>query len=81
MMPGLLVFDKEKQGFVVDGVARNHLNISRGVLQGTVLGHILLSTMVNDIKVIAPNQNLLVKFSGDLAIYLLLNGQLLISCN
>ena len=33
--------------------------------QGTVLGPILFSVMVNDIKVVAPNQNLLVKFADD----------------
>ena len=82
MMPGLLVFDKEKTKIVVDGVVTNHLNINRGVLQGTVLlGNILFSIIVSDIKVIATNQNSLVKFADDLIIYLLLNGQLLIACN
>ena len=73
MMPGLT---RRKQRVVVDGVVTNHLNINRGVLQGTVLGYILCSIIVSDIKVIAPNQNLLVKFADDLIIYLLLNGQL-----
>ena len=80
-MPGLLVFDKEKTKIVVDGIVTNHLNINRGVLQGTVLGHILFSIIASDIKVIAPNQNSLVTFADDLIIYLLLNGQLLIACN
>ena len=67
---------KRKQRVVAYGVVTNHLNINRGVLQGTVLGHILFSIIVSDIKVIALNQNSLVKFADDLIIYLLLNGQL-----
>ena len=57
-----------KQRVVVDGFVTNYLNINRGVPQRTVLGPILFSIMVNDIKVIAPNQNLLVKFADDLTL-------------
>ena len=57
-----------KQRVVFDGFVTDFLNINRGVPQGTVLGPILFSIMVNDIKVIAPNQNLLVKFADDLTL-------------
>ena len=42
--------------------------MNRSVPQGTVLGPILFSIIVNDIKVIAPNQNLVVKFADDLTL-------------
>ena len=57
-----------KQRVTVDGIVTDYLNINRGVPQGTVLGPILFSIMVNDIKVILPNQNLLVKFADDLTL-------------
>ena len=55
-----------KQRVVVDAMDTDYLIINRGVPQRTVLGPTLFSFMVNDIKVIAPNQNLLVKFADRL---------------
>ena len=57
-----------KQRVVVDGIVTDYLNINRGVPWGTGFGTILFSIMVNDIKVIAPNHNLLVKFADDLTL-------------
>ena len=59
--------ENRKQRVVVDGTATNYLNINRGVPQGTVLGPILLSIMVDDIKT-ADSKNELVKFADDLTL-------------
>ena len=53
-----------KQRVVVDAIVTDYLNINRGVSQGTVLGPILFSIMVNDIKVIAPSRILDVSSRG-----------------
>ncbi len=53
-----------KQRVTVDGITTEFLKINRGVPQGTVLGPILFSIMVNDIKPVNPI-NELCKFADD----------------
>ena len=59
---------QRKQRVVVDGITTEFIDINRGVPQGTVLGPILLSLMVNDIQLADPKRNLLVKFADDITI-------------
>ena len=49
-----------KQRVVVDGVTTKFTEIGRGVPQGTVLGPVLFSIMVNDINAVNPETNLLI---------------------
>ena len=53
------------QRVVVDGVKTEYLPINRGVPQGTVLGPILFSIMINDIRPVQAS-NLIVKFADDI---------------
>ena len=53
---------------MVDGITTEFIDINRGVPQGTVLGPILFSLMVNDIQLADPRRNLLVKFADDITI-------------
>ena len=55
-----------KQRAVVDGFVTEFASITRGVPQGTVLGPILFSIMVNDIRPVYPERNLLLKYADDL---------------
>ena len=56
-----------QQRVVVDGIITNHVDINRGVPQGTVLGPFLFSIMVNDIKLIDKNNELL-KFADGITL-------------
>ena len=58
----------EKQRVVVDGLETEYVDITRGVPQGTVLGPFLFSLMVNDIKSVDSDNNLLVKFADDITV-------------
>ena len=52
---------------MVDGIITNYVDINRGVPEGTVLGPFLFSIMVNDIKLIDKNNELL-KFTDDMTL-------------
>ena len=53
------------QRVVIDGIKTDYLPINRGVPQGTVLGPILFSIMINDIRPVQVS-NLIVKFADDI---------------
>ena len=57
-----------KQRVAVDGNVTEFLDINRGVPQGTVLGPVLFSVMVNDISPVEPNSCQLVKFAGHISL-------------
>ena len=57
-----------KQRVVFDGVTTKFMEIDRGVPQGTFLGPVLLSIMVNDINVVNPETNLLIKLADDITL-------------
>ena len=54
-----------QQRVVVDGVVTSFFNINRGVPQRNVLGPLLFTIMVNDIKPVIP-QTLLIKYADDI---------------
>ena len=56
-----------QQRILVDGVVTKFLNINKGVPQGTVLGPVLFSIMVNDIKPVSSS-SLLIKFADDITV-------------
>ena len=62
--------DQRKQRVVVDGYSTEYVSINRGVPQGTVLGPVLFSIFINDIKAINTDKNLLVKFADDITVSL-----------
>ena len=51
---------------VVDGVTTKLVEIDGGVRQRTILDPVLFSIMVNDINVVNPETNLLIKFADDI---------------
>ena len=59
---------QRKQRVVVHGITIESIDINRGVPQGTVLGPILFSLMVNNIQLADPRRNLLVKFADEITI-------------
>ena len=56
-----------KQRVEVDGIITEYIDITRNVPQGTVLGPILFSLMISDIKPVSPS-SLLVKFVDDITV-------------
>ena len=67
---GLTTIESLKQRFVVDGYRTKYVSINRGVPQGTVLGPVLFSIFINDIKAVNTNKNFLVKFADDITVSL-----------
>ena len=62
--------NQRKQRVVVDGYRTKYISINRGVPQDTVLGPVLFSIFINDIKAVNTNKNLLVKFADDITVSL-----------
>ena len=60
--------DQRKQRVVVDGYRTKYVSINRGAPQGTVMGPVLFSILINDIKANNTNKNLLVKFADDITV-------------
>ena len=56
------------QRVTVDGITTEYVNINRGVPQGSVLGPVLFSIMVNDIGTICKEKSLMIKFADDLTL-------------
>ena len=50
------------------------LHINRGMPQGTILGHILFTVMLNDIQAVDSDSSLFVKFADDLTLSVLVQG-------
>ena len=61
------LIDRE-QRVVVDGLETEYVDITRNVPQGTVLSPFLFSLMVNDIKSVDSDNNLLIKFADDITV-------------
>ena len=63
----LISIRNRKQWVVVDNITTRYLAITRGVPKGMVLGAILFSLMINDIKPVSSS-SLLVKYAGDITV-------------
>ena len=73
----LIIFlDQRKQRVVVNGYHTKYISINRGVPQGTVLGLVLFSIFVNNIKAVNTDKNLLVKFADDITVSLPIEANL-----
>lgn len=57
-----------KHRVVVDGVTTKFVDINRRVPQGTVLGPVLFSKMVDDTTAANPSSNLLVKYADGITL-------------
>ena len=55
---------------MVDGYRTKYVSVNRGVAQGTVLGQVLFSIFINDLKAVNTNKNLLVNFAEDITVSL-----------
>ena len=52
----------------MDGFVSEFVSINREVPQGAVLGPILFSIMVNELRPVSPERNLLLKHADDLTL-------------
>ena len=57
-----------QQRVVVDGISTSYLSLNRGITQGTAIGPILFSIMVNYIKAVNLSSNLLVKYADNISL-------------
>lgn len=60
--------ENRKQRVTIDGVVTEFVDINRGVPQGSVLGPVLFSIMVNDIRAVNADRNLMIKFADDITL-------------
>ena len=57
-----------RQRVIVNGIETNYVDINKRVPQGTVLGKILFSLMINDLTVKDADNNILAKFAGNMTV-------------
>ena len=67
---GLLLFFlfNSQQRVIADGNMIPFLPTNRGIHQGTILGPILFSLMLNDIQAVDSDRSTMVKFADDLSV-------------
>ena len=68
------VLSNRQQRIIADGDTTPFLHINRGMPQGTILGHILFTVMLNDIQAVDSDSSLFVKFADDLTLSVLVQG-------